>query len=205
MTKRQFVVLAFRLFALYLLFNLLSGLATIFKIASSPGAGVTLYLVAGFAIFIALAFITLLWRKSEWLMQKVFAIPILSDAMLEGGVAGTHVQSQEVTVVQTHIQEAPEMMDYYETPISMESIQVVAFSVLGLWVAMDSLPTVVRESYMFLLNPFPTGRDSMMWVVPYLLQLALGVWLFLRPWQFQGWIEKFKPQHDKDENMVKSN
>ena len=190
-----------------MVFNLLSGLATIFKIASSPGAGITLYLVAGFAIFIALAFITLLWRKSEWLMQKIFAIPALSDVMPENGQDVAQELHNESTdgIVHSLDTETPAMMDYYETPISMESIQIVAFSVVGIWVAMDSLPTIVRESYMFLLGPFPSGQDAMLWIVPYLLQFVLGVWLFLRPWQFQGWIEKFKPQHDKDENMVKSN
>ncbi len=157
MTKRQFVVLAFRLFALYLVFNLLSGLATIFKIASSPGAGITLYLVVGFAIFIALALITLLWRKSEWLMQKIFAIPALSDVMPENGQDVAQEPHNESTkgLAQSLDAETPAMMDYYETPISMESIQIVAFSVVGIWVAMDSLPTIVRESYMFLLGPFP--------------------------------------------------
>ncbi len=33
-----------------------------------------------------------------------------------------------------------------------------------------------------------------------IIQFALGIWLFLRPWQFQGWIEKFKPKEELSED-----
>src|SRR5271169_5650375 len=81
MTKRQFVVLAFRLFALYLVFNLLTSLGYFFGSFRliGFGGGVSDILAPTFALCIILFLISLLWRKSEWVMQKVFAIPILSD------------------------------------------------------------------------------------------------------------------------------
>jgi hypothetical protein len=207
MTKRQFVILAFRLFALYLVFNLLSNLSSILNPAFIPRGGITNFLIAGFAIFIALTFISLLWRKSEWLMQKVFAIPVLSDVVPQEDHEVTQREPREVAegFTEGHIEEASGMMDYYETPISEEGIQLVAFSVVGLWAIFNILPSLVREIDMVAMDMFRTKEEVFKFLLPQLLQFALGVWLFLRPWQFQGWIKKFKPQHDRDEHVVKSN
>ncbi len=200
MTKRQFVVLVFRLFALYLAFNLITSLGTIYQAVSKmPGA--LSFSAGAFTICIMLFAIALLWRKSEWLMFKVFAIPSLYDDVrlvkdepfIEGQVEGVSEKLPDVIEIQ----------DYYETPISKESIEIVAFSAIGLWMALSSLPWFFRE--LWLINPFFPVWTNIGFFVPYTLQFVAGIWLFLRPWQFQGWIEKFKPQHDNDKSVVKNN
>jgi hypothetical protein len=198
MTKRQFVVIAFRLFALYLGFVLISSIGFLFNSLRFPGfnGGISEILAPSFAICITLFLISLLWRKSEWLMQKVFAIPILSDQTLD---ADPDVQKTEAHENDRNPDnEAPLMMDYYETPISIESIELVAFSLLGLWAAMSSIPALVKEINSALENPiYQTVGSVVRWsILPHIIELGLGIWLFLRPWQFQGWIEKFKPKDD---------
>ncbi|MFI5201125.1 MAG: hypothetical protein ACHQNE_01900 [Candidatus Kapaibacterium sp.] len=152
MTKRQFVVLVFRLFALYLLLNLISNLAYILRSSEMPGGGIANFLIGGFAIFIALAFISLLWKKSEWLMLKVFAIPALSEEPLAEGMENFQTMPTEATerVEAPYQEENSELMDYYETPLSIESIELVAFSVVGLWVAINALPSLTRSIEMMM-------------------------------------------------------
>jgi hypothetical protein len=194
MTKRQFVVLAFRLFALYLVFNLVSNLGYIFSIKSGLGAGVlNYYLIPGVAIFASLAFISLLWLKSEWLMQKIFAILVLSD---DAKIVDDESNSEgQVERASENIPEIIGIQDYYETPLTKESVEIVAISVVGLWATFNQLPhlfkvlDLVISPISFFLNWF-----TIRMLLPDLIQVALGIWLFLRPWQFQGWIEKFKPK-----------
>ncbi len=202
MTKRQFVVLVFRLFALYLLFNIITSLGTLFQTASKV-PGIAGFWVSAFMICVMVFAISLLWRKSEWLMQKVFAIPVLSDALRDNGQGVTQTLSSESAEVATQRldEEAPEMIDYYETPISMESIQTLAFSVVGLWAALTALTTLLREINISLTAPIYSSEFSLEFILPSAIQLCLGVWLFLRPWQFQGWIEKFKPKGETDEEV----
>ncbi|HEX5316057.1 MAG TPA: hypothetical protein VFX22_05345 [Candidatus Kapabacteria bacterium] len=82
MTKRQFVVLAFRLFALYFAFSLITNLGYFFQMLQLQSEFVGGALTAAFGVAILLFALSLLWRKSEWLMQRVFAIPLLSDDVL---------------------------------------------------------------------------------------------------------------------------
>jgi hypothetical protein len=201
MTKRQFVVLAFRLFALYLLFNLITSIGSFFNSmtgARSGGSSSGIW-VGGFAICIILWLISLLWRKSEWLMQKVFAIPVLSDITPQEVDVVVQKRSDEASMVeaQNNSNEVPEETDYFEAPITMEAIQLVAFSVIGLWVAFNAFPNLIREVTLFFTGSSFLAKLSVEWLIPYLIQIVLGVWLFLRPWQFQGWIEKFKPKEDE--------
>ena len=103
-----------------------------------------------------------------------------------------------------------EVMDYYETPISIESIQLIALSTLGLWVAFNNLTPLVTQLG-FVIRWSSERNDSIlslyterniMSLVADIIEVALGVWLFLRPWQFQGWIEKFKPKGDADAGVA---
>jgi hypothetical protein len=86
-------------------------------------------------------------------------------------------------------------MDYYETPISIESIELVAFSLVGLLVAFPALTRVIGGLNDILLKlPYHDLSFDIHSILPNAIQSGLGIWLFLRPWQFQGWIEKFKPK-----------
>jgi hypothetical protein len=203
MTKRQFVVLAFRLFALYLIINLVPHIDTM---ASGSGRRVTITEVVTICNY--LYFIYLLWMKGEWLMEKVFAIPVLSDVSTEETQEADPMQPQMTAeiVPRNPDDEAPEIMDYYEAPISMESIEILLLCLVGLWTAFAAIPNVVREINDAIENPmFSYGLwISIRWhILPDFIQLALGIWLFLRPWQFQGWIEKFKPKGDLSEEGEK--
>jgi hypothetical protein len=191
MTKRQFVVLVFRLFALYLILNLLTTLPYIFNLPHLPGEGLAHFLLAGFTIFIAFALISLLWRNSEWLMQKVFAIPALADDIKL--VEEESVTEGQVEGLSERLPDVIEIQDYYETPLTKESVEVIAFSVVGLWATFTYLPHLLRDIEMSLMTKsFAIESISINLLLPDLIQLALGIWLFLRPWQFQGWIEKIK-------------
>jgi hypothetical protein len=208
MTKRQFVVLAFRLFALYLLFNLISELGYLingFSITLTSGGSLgTMYLATAVSICISLAVISFFWRKSEWLMEKIFAIPALSDKTME--VA----PELELTDDAEDITERPansfEIMDYYETPISIESLELIAFSIMGIWAVFTYTPRLLDDIALAVESEgknamvFNTFRDFWRNITAMLgnvIEVALGIWLFLRPWQFQGWIEKFKPKGDE--------
>lgn len=195
MTKRQFVVLAFRLFALYLVFSLISNVSTFYQIILRS-QGTIGYLAIAIAICIFLAAISLLWTKSEWLMQKVFAIPSLSDDIKL--VPEEPFNQDQVEGVSEKLPDVIEIQDYYETPLSKESLEIVVFSAIGLFVSLNTLLGFIREIVFF--NPL---LFSMRWnwefLIPYSIQLALGIWLFLRPWQFQAWVEKFKPKPDETE------
>gem|GEM_PF-7089021 len=193
MTKRQFVVLVFRLFALYLVFSLISSVGTFYQIiVRSQGA--TGWLATAIGICIFLAAISLLWIKSEWLMQKVFAIPSLSDDIKL--VPDEPFTQGQIEGVSEKLPEVIEIQDYYEAPLTKESIEIVVFSAIGLYISLNALLGFLREIVFF--NPllFDT-RINWEFLFPYSVQLVLGVWLFLRPWQFQGWIEKFKPKPDE--------
>jgi hypothetical protein len=211
MTKRQFVVLAFRLFALYLLFNLVSqlgylvdGLSMVLLDGGSMG---TMYLAAAVSICISLSVIALLWRKSEWLMQKIFAIPALSDKTIE--VVPELDSTNEAEDTTEKPANSFEIMDYYETPISNESLELIAISIIGIWAVLTYAPRLsddivfVVESVGSHATVYNTFRDfwrSITALFVGVAEVGLGVRLFLRPWQFQGWIEKFKPKGDADED-----
>jgi hypothetical protein len=210
MTKRQFVVLVFRLFALYLLFNFITNLGYLIGFVSQSN-DFELYLTPAFTIFATLALISFLWRRSEWLMEKIFAIPALSDKTII--VEPLPSSTDDVEKISEDSPKSFEIMDYYETPISKESLEIIAFSLIGAWAIFNYLPRFLSwvEFIIELIrgNPIVTSLFSLERLASDLfasvIQFSLGIWLFLRPWQFQEWIEKFKPQHDKDENMVKSN
>lgn len=192
MTKRQFVVLAFRLFALFLAFNVVTNIGYILSMARDPFTSVISRIAAvGFALSVSLLLIWLLWKRSEWLMEKVFAIPALSDSESE---AAEHDRSDAGVGPGQNFEGETRERDYYETPLSKESIELVAFSVVGLWAVFNRLPylfrvigSVVGSGY-FYLNWITVGA-----LLPDLVQVSLGLWLFLRPWQFQEWIEQLKP------------
>ncbi len=204
MTKRQFVVLAFRLFALYLLINFISNFGYLIGFASHSD-DITPYLTTLFTIFATLTLITFLWRRSEWLMEKVFAIPALSDKTIT--VELLPGSTDDVENISEDSPMSFEIMDYYETPISKESIESIAFSLIGAWAIFNYLPRFMSwvEFIIQLIrgNPNVTGLFSVERVsidfFSGIIQVGLGIWLFLRPWQFQGWIEKFKPKEDTEE------
>jgi len=196
MTKRQFVVLAFRLFALYLVFNLITNLGYFLSMLQFERGFAGAALTAAFGIAILLFALSFLWRKSEWLMQKVFAIPALSDEILLA--KDVPYPDEPKDSASKSIPEAIEMQDYYETPLSKESVELVAFSVLGLWAVFSSLPRLLNEIVRYFDSSLSFSRLSGLYSISSILgeaiPVVLGVWLFLRPWQFQGWIEKFKPK-----------
>ena len=137
-------------------------------------------------------------------MQKVFAIPILSDVALEAHLDVQQTEAPENAQNSDH--EMPVVMDYYETPISIESIGLVAFSLLGLWAAVTSVPTSVKEINSALVSTiydYSISSVIIRWsILPHLIEFGIGIWLFLRPWQFQGWIEKFKRKDDSSEETT---
>jgi hypothetical protein len=188
MTKRQFVVLVFRLFALFLLFHAITNFANLLRMTTLPGEETTGWLLAGFALFFWLLVISVLWRKSEWLMEKVFAIPSLSDntLLVKPAIEDAPRSSSETP-------EVFEVQDYYETPVSLEGIQLIAFSVVGLWAVFDHIPSLLKDLN-FLLSPLGDSKSALRWLYPEILVVGLGVWLFLRPWQFQDFIRKFWPK-----------
>ncbi len=154
-------------------------------------------LTAAFGIAVLLYALSLLWRKSEWLMQKIFAIPALSDDV--GLVEDKPFREGQVEGVSEHIPGAIEkMQDYYETPLSKESVELIAFSVVGLWATFSYLPRLlsVLVGYFDSSSALSrlTGLYSISTICGDVIPIILGLWLFLRPWQFQGWIEKLKPK-----------
>ncbi|HET6400768.1 MAG TPA: hypothetical protein VFH95_05145 [Candidatus Kapabacteria bacterium] len=194
MTKRQFVVLAFRLFALYLVFNVITNLGYFLSMLQFEHDFAGAALTAAFGIAILLFALSLLWRKSEWLMEKVFAIPALSnDPEPESEDTGS-VHDSTNSGAKSLMDRAE--VDYYETPLSAESLQTVAFSLTGLWAIFNNLPHLVRELDVTFGGAIPPASNwyAMSLWLPDTIVVALGLWLFLRPWQFQGWIEKFKPK-----------
>src|SRR6187455_3153506 len=84
MTKRQFFVIAFRVLAIYLLLNFIGNfssiLATYRRSTLLPGSS-TFFSVGmiGLTLVGALFITWLLWKKSEWLMERILAVPILQD------------------------------------------------------------------------------------------------------------------------------
>ncbi len=177
MTKRQFTVLAFRLFALYFSFNFIERLGSF--ISASRMEGSTGLILSLFVFAAVLFFVSLLWRKSEWLMKKIFAVPSLQDKAPE-------ISEGEVTV-ETKV----EIIEYYETPLSAESIELVAFGLFGLHEVLNALPEITRE----LQGYFAEGAYhtfTLDQILPMLFQFGVGLWLLLRPWQLQDWIAKFR-------------
>ena len=138
-------------------------------------------------------------------MQKVFVIPILSDI--------PEIVNPEQDSIE-YIQNSPvnpskniEIMDYYETPISNEGIQLIAFSLIGAWEVFTHLYSIFGIAQLFIESgqknsviDLYRSAIGIRELAASIIQLALGVWLFLRPWQFQGWIEKFKPKVEEMEN-----
>lgn len=189
MTKRQLVVLVFRLFALYFSFNFIESLASYISASKIGGEGlfVTLFVLAA-----VLFFVSLLWRKSEWLMQKIFAVPSLQDQP-------TAPQSDSAMDSSSEI----EIIDYYETPVSAEALQILAFSLFGLHEVLNAIPQVLREGQLF----FEEGgyyRFDPNSILPILFQFVGGFWLLLRPWQLQEWIAKFRPAEESDASHEES-
>jgi uncharacterized membrane protein len=204
MTKRQFVVLAFRLFALYLVFNVITNLGYFLSMLQFEHGFAGAALTAAFGIAILLFALSLLWRKSEWLMQKIFAIPSLSDDVLL--VEDKPFREGQVEGVSEHIPGVIEMQDYYETPVTKESIELIAFSVVGLWAAFSYLPRLLSVLVGYFDSSSALSRLSGLYSISTIfgdaIPVALGLWLFLRPWQFQGWIEKFKPKGNSTEEIA---
>jgi hypothetical protein len=209
MTKRQFVVLAFRLFSVYLLFSILSQLGYFINgltlVILNGGSLGTMYLAAAVSICFSLAVITFLWRKTEWLMERIFAIPSLAN--LESPKNPDQVEHSVNNLV------GLEKPDYYETPVSSESLQIVAFSLLGAWAVIYNLPTLLSILSMFFISRNKSGRDPFMddfqrdipRLISHAVVIALGIYLFLRPWQFQEWIWKFWPKEPEEvENSSES-
>jgi hypothetical protein len=211
MTKRQFVVLAFRLFALYLLFSLISPLVffTIHLIENLSNGGHfdELYIEAVLSLALELVLIVFLWIKGDWLMKRIFATPALTDtaASVEkntGMTAQIEADSEEVCATS-------KIKNNFNYPISKGTIELIAFSAIGLWVAFNQVPKLLQDSS--LVRTITTGNGnpfSAMFAREFersksledIIQFALGIWLFLRPWQFQGWIEKFKPKEELSED-----
>jgi len=189
MTKRQFVVLVFRLFALYLLSNAIQNLAFVLRTVMTLNGGVTGVLLALFSLFVVLFVISLIWRKSEWLMEKIFAVPALSDKVMEVKV----VEGDQDELADSPLGiETFEVQDYYETPISFESAQILAFSILGLWLAVTELPSFLATLDLRIQVSSLTGNY---WsLITHFIPIAIGIWLFLHPWQIQEWIRKFWPK-----------
>ena len=204
MTKRQFVVLVFRLFALYLLFTLIPQIGFYinnFITYGTRGFSTTIYIEAAVGIGIDLAILTLLWNGSEWLMQKIFATPVLSDnqTVIEKELPITS-QSEDAKKYSVNVETT---RAYYDSELSRKSIELILFSGIGLWTIFHQLPQIAKDSdFVFgvtndITSPFATlFREGFIRerLVEDLIPIVFGLWLFLRPWQFQGWIEKFKPK-----------
>jgi hypothetical protein len=197
MTKRQFVVIAFRLFALYLGFTVVTNLGNILSlylrsIAFERIPESLAYFATGFTILGALAVIALLWRRSEWIMEKIFRTASLTDPTTDISTeANDRVESAQSTV------------NFYETQISMNGLEQLGLCLLGLFEAFNALPSVIRDIVELtfpLLGFGKAGIDFQAFAIRVspqdIITFILGVWLFLRPWQFQGWIEKFKPKEE---------
>jgi hypothetical protein len=189
MTKRQFVVLVFRLFALYLLSNAIQNVAFVLKMVTALNEGISGILFALFSLFVVLFIISLIWRKSEWLMEKIFAVPALSDTMIEVKVVE---EEQNVPTVGSIGSETFEVQDYYETPISFEGVQILAFSILGLWLVVTELPSFMAT--LDLRIQVSSFAGNYWTLITHFIPIVFGLWLFLRPWQFQQWIWKFWPK-----------
>lgn len=190
MTKRQFVVLAFRLFAIYLLFNLIANIGYILswtQTRSLYGANQTLAILSAVITFlIAFTIIYLIWRKSEWIMSRIFSTPVLSadasEEKIDDGRARNDLHSNLLS-------------NYYEAPVSIQNITELAFSFIGILEVFNSLPRLIGgiQDSLFRL-PFHDTAFDLHVIVPPTIEVCLGLWLFLRPWQFQEWIERFKPK-----------
>lgn len=189
MTKRQFVVLAFRLYALYLVFNLLTSIGSYMSVIrfdrAVGGANLVEWIgLVGLSILGFLFVIWLFWAKSEWLMERILAVPVLQETP------------------EIEIEDPSEVLaerDPYSARLTPEVITQVAFSVIGLFAALQSLPRLLRDLQRAI-EPFghSTTDLNIAYLLPEGLTLSIGVWLFLRPWQWQQWVWKLRMAHDED-------
>lgn len=127
-------------------------------------------------------------------MEKVFAIPTLSDHAVIS--KNTDEVTNEIIPASTEAEaEAIAIQDYYETPLSIEGIQLIAISIVGLWCALTRLSSLVQHLVDIITTPrFFSAMISWPYLIADIITVGLGAWLFLRPWQFQQWIEKLKPK-----------
>ncbi|HEX5316056.1 MAG TPA: hypothetical protein VFX22_05340 [Candidatus Kapabacteria bacterium] len=95
------------------------------------------------------------------------------------------------------------MQDYYDAPLTKDCVEQTAFSMVGLWVAFTYLPRLLSVLVGYFNSSSAlsrlTGLYSISTICGDAVPFILGLWLFLRPWQFQGWIEKFKPKQQEEE------
>src|ERR1051325_11057496 len=96
MSKRQFFVIAFRVIAIYLFLsligNLSSYLVTVRRTAYLDSTTTIFAIgVVGLSIVGFLFVVWLLWKKSEWLMERILAVPILQDTQGDG----SHTEDEE--------------------------------------------------------------------------------------------------------------
>jgi hypothetical protein len=194
MTKRQFVVIAFRLFAIYLAINAIERAADTIRYFNSPIHDSVASDVIGllFALAIEGWIFYILWSKTEWLMHKMFESRAFTDP-----------EPSEVIVEDTsEIKD-----DYYEERVSTESVECTVVGLLGLWLSISYVPRLLSQliNYFFNTPRIPSlGYDYhtqdliniLVWSLP---QAAFGLWLLLRPWQLQVWLSKMRPQTDEEE------
>jgi hypothetical protein len=190
MTKRQFVVIAFRVIAVYLFLNFITNLSSFLRtirtsLLVDDTSSVFIIGVVGLSIVAALFVFWLLWHKSQWMMERILAVPVLQD--------------EPLTEVETKLNNAEQPIAYdpYDSPLTTNSITQIAFSAIGLSTSLTLLPHLLH-SFRSITLGFDTESyfDRPSWIgdlLPELIPLAIGIWLFLRPWQWQQWLSKLKP------------
>ncbi len=167
MSKRQFVVLAFRLFALYLAFELLLNLSKIFSTPSTLGPRFFIsFLGPSAAATLALGLIFILWRKTAWL--KTSGTPVSTSS------SGRWLNPFE---------------NPYILVVSIIGIWEVFHNLSGVFadVSFIYLPTIARGPFDMLF----TG----LWIsemVPAAVSVLLGAWIFMLPWHLQKMMEKYE-------------
>ncbi len=149
MTKRQFTVLVFRLFAVFLSLQLLSTIGEFIRTFGSL-IGMSWFFISGLLLNVVLPgwVIWLLWSRAEWLMQRIFSSPSLESDSLS---TFSQVDSRETDNQKTNAnlgswrEVAPKENQLHNEPLNIQGVEVTALTVLGAYLFMSAIPSAVLE------------------------------------------------------------
>jgi hypothetical protein len=227
MKQRDFVVVVFRVLAVWIAVQALLTLLMVIRQGSTMSFFAQYGLMAVVVIVLTCAIpfflVYFIWRRSPWLMRKIYAdydlwdeyveSPVLDQAtdtlsvvVEESVVTDATIDQVNLATVASELHAAPvefdESYSAFDSRITAQDIFRVFLMGLGVWLIVETIPTAIGFVYaaIGMMGAHLTPPD---WVraLTLLSELGLG-WLLINPARIVGWISKIGGQAELDKMTI---
>jgi len=212
MSKRDTIIVVFRVIAIFVLFTLVTNISTILQIWFSPRylhdlslfsrylletSLVSKILFIFFVIGIPIVIAYLLWNRSSWIADKILA-PFGMDELWDD-------EEQIITEVLLTENDPPqEILPLNEastmTHLSRTEIESLCFTVIAVWVLSNSIPEVFKSIFGLLSSSslgVSSGNDYMLYIPPF-FKTVIGVLLLFNSNNLVAWLRRWREHRMQD-------